>query len=382
MSDRVAFLNHIAEHPDADLPRLVFADYLDEQGDPLGEFIRVQIELSHLQGRLGDEETQALLAREDELLVEHAGTWTDNWNMRLVRGLPESVRLNWREFRGPVGSVLARYPTLRAVSLRLPDEANTVTILHTVADSPHLRAVPTLHVESWPDPNWIDTILASPYWNPAVTLRLNLWIDGPAALLESVRLFAGTLARVELVQPFPGPPVGRNPHYIDEAVEELIADLNTEVGREFAHLLRPYERLYPLLGDLGGGFFAGHLKSGALTLFGIAPGGRRVAFCTFTDEGRVDKALWEDTTEPPWTLDRLRERFGFELGFIRVREFEANNQLAVRFWPRAARGIIADGTYDEDPEIAGHLADPLIFAVGFGERVEVRVSFRTGRGAG
>ena len=39
MSDRAAFLSYIAEHPDADLPRLVFADYLDEQGDPLYEDI-------------------------------------------------------------------------------------------------------------------------------------------------------------------------------------------------------------------------------------------------------------------------------------------------------------------------------------------------------
>jgi uncharacterized protein (TIGR02996 family) len=29
-----AFLNTIREHPDADLPRLVFADWLDEAGDP------------------------------------------------------------------------------------------------------------------------------------------------------------------------------------------------------------------------------------------------------------------------------------------------------------------------------------------------------------
>ena len=36
-----AFLNTIREHPDADLPRLVFADWLDENDDPArAEFIR------------------------------------------------------------------------------------------------------------------------------------------------------------------------------------------------------------------------------------------------------------------------------------------------------------------------------------------------------
>jgi len=197
----------------------------------------------------------------------------------------------------------------------------------------------------------------------------------------SIREFEQIVHRLELVQPFPGHVLGRRGRLVDEVIDDFVRSVNRSADRHFATLIRPYERLYPLLGNLGGGFFAGHLKSGAATLFGIVPGGRRVAFCTFTDEGRVDKALWEDTTDPPWTLDRLRERFGFELGFIRVREFEANNDLAVRFWPRAARGIIADGTYQDDPEIAGHLADPLRFAVGFGQR-EVSVSFRTGRGTG
>ena len=86
MSDRAAFLSHIADHPDADLPRLVFADWLDEQGDPLGEFIRVQIELHHLQDRLGDEQTRRLMAREDELRAECWSAWTDLWDLRMARG--------------------------------------------------------------------------------------------------------------------------------------------------------------------------------------------------------------------------------------------------------------------------------------------------------
>src|ERR1700682_1902421 len=48
MVDSEAFLATILEHPDADAPRLVFADWLEEQGETnRAEFIRVQIELSH-----------------------------------------------------------------------------------------------------------------------------------------------------------------------------------------------------------------------------------------------------------------------------------------------------------------------------------------------
>lgn len=48
MSERDAFLAAIAENPDDDTGRLVFADWLDERNDPLGEFIRVQIKLARL----------------------------------------------------------------------------------------------------------------------------------------------------------------------------------------------------------------------------------------------------------------------------------------------------------------------------------------------
>src|SRR5687767_11671931 len=46
MSDRDAFLAAIRAAPADDAPRLVYADWLDEHGQPdLAEFIRVQIEI-------------------------------------------------------------------------------------------------------------------------------------------------------------------------------------------------------------------------------------------------------------------------------------------------------------------------------------------------
>ena len=50
-----AFLQRIRAYPDDDAPRLVFADWLDEQGDPRGDFIRVQVALAQLEreGRRG-----------------------------------------------------------------------------------------------------------------------------------------------------------------------------------------------------------------------------------------------------------------------------------------------------------------------------------------
>ncbi len=63
----------ICENPEDDTPRLVFADWLDEHGDPnRAEFIRLQIEL----GGLPDgKKKQARQAREKELLGAHGKKW-------------------------------------------------------------------------------------------------------------------------------------------------------------------------------------------------------------------------------------------------------------------------------------------------------------------
>jgi uncharacterized protein (TIGR02996 family) len=72
-SEHAAFLRAIRAAPDDDLPRLIYADYLDDHGDPRGEFIRVQIERPRL--RRDDPRRMELKAREDELLRRHREEW-------------------------------------------------------------------------------------------------------------------------------------------------------------------------------------------------------------------------------------------------------------------------------------------------------------------
>ena len=49
MSDREAFLRTIVENPEDDVPRLVFADWLEENGDAdRAVFIRAQCEVARL----------------------------------------------------------------------------------------------------------------------------------------------------------------------------------------------------------------------------------------------------------------------------------------------------------------------------------------------
>ncbi|MFO0852263.1 MAG: TIGR02996 domain-containing protein [Gemmataceae bacterium] len=74
MSDHDALLAAVIAAPDDDLPRLVFADYLDEAGDPArAEFIRVQIDLARRP--VGDPARPGMTAREQSLLAEYGREW-------------------------------------------------------------------------------------------------------------------------------------------------------------------------------------------------------------------------------------------------------------------------------------------------------------------
>src|SRR5437763_11909659 len=71
--DEIAFLRLILADPDADGPRLVLADWLDEHGQPdRAEFVRLQCAAAR-----GDSAalTPAARARMDELETAHRAAW-------------------------------------------------------------------------------------------------------------------------------------------------------------------------------------------------------------------------------------------------------------------------------------------------------------------
>lgn len=74
VADIRAFLRAIAETPDDDTPRLVFADWLDENGRrERAEFIRVEVEIAQTQP--GDPRRGPLFGRRDALYRAHAAEW-------------------------------------------------------------------------------------------------------------------------------------------------------------------------------------------------------------------------------------------------------------------------------------------------------------------
>jgi len=94
MTDREALLATIIDRPNDDVARLVYADYIEEQGDAeRAELIRVQIELAS-NAALSAEERDELQAREDRLLQDRRTEWAlklSRGRQRFRRGFVEEI---------------------------------------------------------------------------------------------------------------------------------------------------------------------------------------------------------------------------------------------------------------------------------------------------
>ena len=98
MDERAELLRTVIESPDDDAPRLVFADWVEEHGEPeRAEFIRLQCRLETLDDDA--EEIEQMRERERELLDEFAWAWAEEFGTELRqwsyrRGLIERVEVN------------------------------------------------------------------------------------------------------------------------------------------------------------------------------------------------------------------------------------------------------------------------------------------------
>jgi uncharacterized protein (TIGR02996 family) len=170
-----AFLQAILAEPDNDLPRLIYADWLEERGDPRGEFIRVQVEIARVQP--GDDRLTQLRQREEELLSKYRRDWLGplhslayQWHFK--RGFPEEASLPAREF-------LHHAETLfRATPLRLVRLLKVRDCVHELAACSHLRRLIGLHLtDNQMEDKGLQTLLSSPYLGSIQSLRLgNNWL--------------------------------------------------------------------------------------------------------------------------------------------------------------------------------------------------------------
>jgi uncharacterized protein (TIGR02996 family) len=187
------FLQAVREDPDDDGVRLVYADWLEERGEPRGEFIRADCALGRL--KADDPRRPALEERRRQLLAEHRDAWLGPlrglayaWAFR--RGFVEEVTADAHHF-------LQQADAFFAAPLRLVRLLHAGSIIQALAECRHLRRLRALHLT---DNNLgnrgLSTLLASPYLDGLTTLRLgnNGLTDTGAVLLANAANLAGLAA--------------------------------------------------------------------------------------------------------------------------------------------------------------------------------------------
>ena len=189
MTEDEAFLQDILAQPDDDTPRLVYADWLEDHGDPdRAEFIRVQCELD----KLGewDERWEELKQREQRALRGYRKEWLGGaeglvrkWEFR--RGFLDSAHVRPKDLAA-FGEELFRRAPLRHVRLSgiFGDPA-----LRALAASSHLAKVRSLEFYYFRlDAPRLAALLASPHLGGLRALHLNGCVIGP----DGARLLAGS----------------------------------------------------------------------------------------------------------------------------------------------------------------------------------------------
>jgi uncharacterized protein (TIGR02996 family) len=168
-----AFLADIVDRPEDDGPRLVYADWLEENGQPeRAEFIRTQCRLANLPEDSADR--LALEEREQALLAEHGAAWAATlppWARKSAptfrRGLVAEVAVSTGDFVRH-GAALWRVAPVQGASLR-----NAAQRLADLGDCPHLARLSHLDLSNNNlRPEGLRALAASPHLANVTSLKL------------------------------------------------------------------------------------------------------------------------------------------------------------------------------------------------------------------
>ena len=198
--DELALLAGIAAHADADLPRLVYADWLEERGfDRRAEFIRLQCEVAGKETlpRAALNAFVYLWKRQQELIDDHLpeilGPLAEplaGARPRLRRGFVDELEMHVRDYLPLAERIAALRPTPSQVTV-----TNLLALPHELIRCPHLGAVTHLSLY---DADHID----HPRTDDPPTRE-----DVIAAVLRLDRLRGISLEGIPITDPYVGGPV-------------------------------------------------------------------------------------------------------------------------------------------------------------------------------
>ena len=303
MSDRLTFLRAIRASPDDDTVRLVFADWLDEHDDPLGEFIRVQIELEPIRFRIDNPRAVELHAREDELLRKHRDEWIGDaanfpnpadFGPVFRRGLPDYACLSLDTFLAHGEALFTAFPTLREVALYgLANRCSELTLC------PLLAKLDTLEIADWPTEDDAISLSVSPHLDRIS--RFKLWVGGELYFLRELvkQADANWPRAIDLVQVYGGlaSPSRETAAELNYATNCVVAETNALLKRSAVRVIRPFEQRFPVDGDRGRDFYAGRLPDGRPAI--AARSFVNWVLVTFTESGDVQEVVVRDSPVRP-----------------------------------------------------------------------------------
>jgi uncharacterized protein (TIGR02996 family) len=126
----------LVEDPDDLASHMAYADHLTEQGDPLGDFVRVGLDLED-EAR-SPEERKKLQQQERKLLKAHGRTWLGELAPYLLDQKPKKQR-TWEDLK-------VEYTFRRGWLDSLTASVYTVEFMRILARSPQLRLLRRLHL--------------------------------------------------------------------------------------------------------------------------------------------------------------------------------------------------------------------------------------------
>ena len=203
-----ALLAAVIANPDDDGARLVYADWLVEQGDVRGELIRVQCELASPD--LAPDRSAALRAREQEILASagkgmRAAVETFAERATIQRGLVEHVEIRVVKLAKYGAELVAKHPICAlCVIVASPEEFARLGTL------PFLARIPELQIEARKTPRIMmsrvalkpSSLAQSPVFATTKRLRLSYLDDDTAEWERFFTAFtAPELETLSLVHP-------------------------------------------------------------------------------------------------------------------------------------------------------------------------------------
>jgi uncharacterized protein (TIGR02996 family) len=320
-SEAEAFLQRIRAYPDDDAPRLIYADWLEERGDPRGEFIRVQLALARQDDDGGHPREVAEVRsrwerRERDLLEAHRETWTAPLQglatgAKFRRGFIEEVNVTARQLVERAHELFAIGPIRH---LRLLDVGSHLTAALQCPYLGRLNAL-TIHAQHAGEP------LARAVAQCSYLSRLKL------LCLSRNRLDADAVAHLA------ASPVLANLEELDLSENELgEAGARTLAASPQLGQLRRLEVRANQIGPMGAESLAASTRLGNLTHLGLAEnevGSPRIKSLTTPQSFlRVPRLDFSTNSLTPAGLEVILPRSGLPGELDRLQELNlSHNEL-------------------------------------------------------